>query len=244
MRPLIAYLDGDALAWEEILNTGAQRKILSRDPETGSDTAFVRLPPDWHGPTGAHYHSDYEEALVLSGDVDLNGNDLLVGGSYLYRPGGIVHGWVDHSPSGSEIIIKMGTYTDLIAVGEREHDYEYDYEPARVPDGRPHIVHLRTEEEKWTPWENAPAGVSKKLLSRDQETGAETLMMRLDKGFSGEVSLASDKTWEWVVVEGGFTLTDGASFGNIGYSHRPKGSGETVISGAPEGCTLFMWRDD
>lgn len=243
MRPHIPHLDADALAWEEILDTGATRKVLGRDPETGSDTSFVRLPPGWQGPTGAHYHSSFEEALVLCGDVDLNGNDLLVGGSYLYRPGGIVHGWVDRSSGGSEIIIKMGAETDLIAVGAPEHDHEYEYPPARAADGRPHIVHLRTGEKPWEPWTGGTHGVHGKVLSRDRDSGAETLMMRIDEGFDGGVPLSADETWEWVVVEGGLSLADGATFGRIGYSHRPAGHGETVIAAAPLGCTLLMWRE-
>ena len=243
MLPHIPHLQTASLEWEEILNTGADRKMLSYDPDTGLHTSYVRLPPDWHGPAGAHYHSGFEEALILNGDVDLNGNDLLVGGSYLYRPGGIVHGWVDRSTSGSEIIIRMGAETDLVSVGEREHDHEYDYQDKRVPDGRPHIIHLRTEEQSWEQWEGAPPGVEQKILSHDQDTSAETLMMRLAAGFSGEVPLSSARSWDFVVTEGSMSLADGTTFTRIDYSHRPAGSGETVISAAPEGCTLLMWHE-
>ncbi len=243
MRPQIPYLAADALPWEEILNTGAQRKLLSVDPETGSETAFVRLPPDWRGPAGAHYHSGFEEALILSGDCDLNGNDLLVAGSYLYRPGGIVHGWVDHSPSGADIIIKMGRATDLVSVGEPEYPHEYDYEGKRVPDGRPHIVHLRTADQPFEPWNGGHPGAQQKLLSRDRETGAATLLLNLDAGFSGQLELAAHTTWEWVVLAGSVSLADGSTFGPIDYSHRRAGSHETVITGSPDGCRLLLWRE-
>ena len=130
------------------------RKVFNTNDINGSDTSLVKLPPGWKGPAGAHYHSDYEEALVLTGDVDLNGNDLLVAGSYLYRPGGIVHGFVDNSPSGSDIIIKMGTSTDLISVNKPLHSYEYPEPKALVADAREHNLHLRTNEEKWIPLSN------------------------------------------------------------------------------------------
>ncbi len=243
MRPHLSHVDGSALPWEEILNTGAERKQLSVDPDTGSDTSFVRIPKDWKGPAGAHYHSEFEEALILSGDVDLNGNDLLVEGSYLYRPGGIVHGWVDHSPSGSDIIIKMGQTTDLISVGEREHDHEYDYPGARIDDGRPHIIHLKTKEQDWTPWPDAPDGVEKKVLSRDETNGAETLLARLSAGFSGALKLDPACTWEWVVLEGAMSLKDGTLFDRLGYSHRPSRSEDTVLSASDDGCTLLMWSE-
>ena len=243
MRPHLSHVDGNALPWEEILNTGAERKQLSVDPETGSDTSFVRIPKDWKGPAGAHYHTGFEEALILSGDVDLNGNDLLVEGSYLYRPGGIVHGWVDHSPSGSDIIIKMGRATDLISVGEPEHDHEYDYPDARVEDGRPHIIHLKTKEQAWQSWPDVPGGVEKKVLSRDETNGAETLLARVPAGFSGVLKLDPANTWEWVVLEGSVSLADGTSFERLGYSHRPAGSEETVIAASRDGSTLLMWSD-
>ena len=241
MRPSIPHLSSEDLGWEEILNTGAQRKQFSVDPATGSDTSFVRLPPGWKGPAGAHYHSSFEEALVLSGDVDLNGNDLLVSGSYLYRPGGIVHGWVDHSPSGSDIIIKMGTDTDLISVGEPEHPYEYDYQEKRVPDGRPHIIHLKTAEHPWQ--KGGMDGVQRKTLSRDEDTGAETSLIRFEPGFKEGMELAIDQTWEWVVIDGAMTLADGTLFVRLDYSHRPAGGGETIIQSAPQGCTLLVWND-
>jgi quercetin dioxygenase-like cupin family protein len=241
MRPHVSHVDGHALAWQEILNTGVHRKQLSVDPDTGSDTSFVRVPADWHGPAGAHYHTGFEEALILSGDVDLNGNDLLVEGSYLYRPGGIVHGWVDHSPSGSDIIIKMGAATDLISVGEPVHDYEYDYPDARVADGRPHIIHLKTGSESWQHWEGAAEGIEKKSLSLDETNGAETMLARMPQGFSGSFMLAPDITWEWVVLDGGMSLADGTAFDQMGYSHRPAGSEETVIAQSESGCTLMMW---
>ncbi len=243
MRPHLTHVDGNALPWEEILDTGAERKQLSVDPDTGSDTSFVRIPKEWKGPAGAHYHTGFEEALILSGDVDLNGNDLLVEGSYLYRPGGIVHGWVDHSHSGSDIIIKMGRATDLISVGELEHDHEYDYPGARVEDGRPHIIHLKTKEQDWQPWPDGPDGVNKKLLSRDQNNGAETLLAQLPEGFSSALTLNPDLTWEWVVLDGGMKLADGTSFDRLGYSHRPAGSEETTVVASDAGCTLLMWSD-
>lgn len=243
MRPHISHLDGHAVPWEEILNTGVHRKQLSVDPETGSDTSFVRVPPGWRGPAGAHYHTGFEEALILSGDVDLNGNDLLVDGSYLYRPGGIVHGWVDHSPSGSDIIIKMGAATDLISVGEPEHDEEYDYPGARVPDGRAHIVHLKTKAQPWSLWPGAPDGVEKKTLSRDETNDAETLLTRISQSLSEPFTLPADVGWEWVVLDGAMTLSDGTAFGHLGYSHRPAGGDETIITTCETVCTLLMWSD-
>lgn len=242
MRPTIQHLDADQKPWEEILDSKAMRKVLSCDPATGGDTSFVRLPAGWQGRAGAHYHSDFEEALVLSGDVDLNGEgDVLGAGSYLYRPGGIVHGRVDRSTGGADIIIKMGAATDLISVGQPLHRHEYDHPTARKRDGRPHIVHFKTEAEPWRPWN----GAQRKILSRNSESGAETLLIQIGEKLDAPIKLGGDAGWEWVVLAGEFRLADGSAFGPFSYSYRPKGAcGDSVISGVgPQGCTVMAWRE-
>ena len=243
MRKSITHLNSKNLEWEEILNTGAHRKVFNTDITTGSDTSLVRLPPGWKGPAGAHYHSDYEEALVLSGDVDLNGNDLLVAGSYLYRPGGIVHGFVDNSPSGSDIIIKMGASTDLISIKNPLHTYEYPDPKALVSDGRNHILHLRTDNEKWIPLSADEVCLSYKTLSHDKITGAETLLMLVPDHYSGATMFSDQFNWEMVVLEGDMEISDNETFSQYSYTYRPSGSGPFRIEKSENGAKLLAWRD-
>ena len=243
MRKSIKHLDSEAIEWEEILNTGAMRKVFNTNDINGSDTSLVKLPPGWKGPAGAHYHSDYEEALVLTGDVDLNGNDLLVAGSYLYRPGGIVHGFVDNSPSGSDIIIKMGTSTDLISVNKPLHSYEYPEPKALVPDGREHILHLRTNEEKWIPLSNDEICMSYKVLSHDKDNGAQTLLMSVPQNYSGATMFKDNFNWEIVVIDGDIEIGDTGVFKKYSYTFRPSGSGSFRIDSSINGATLMAWRD-
>jgi len=237
MRPHIHHLDAEMLPWEELLDSKLMRKVFSVDPDTGGDTALVRLTPGWQGRAGAHYHSGFEEALILAGDVDLNGHDSLLRGSYLYRPGGVVHGFVDRSNGGADIIIKMGAATDLNSVGNPASHEEYDHPSARVADGRPHIVNLLTETQPWTQWD----GIERKILSRDAITGAETALFRVPAGFSGRQTLSAARTWEWVVLDGCITLAGGTRFSRFGYSHRPGGAGDTMIAESPQGCTMMVW---
>ena len=81
------------------------------------------------------------------------------------------------------------------------------------------------------------------MLSKNRDTGAETMLVRFAKHFSGHHVLSKLRTWEWIVLDGGMTLADGAKFWRFNYSHRPKGSGETVIAAAPNGCTLMLWME-
>tara|TARA_B100001094_G_scaffold324342_1_gene376783 strand:+ start:293 stop:1033 length:741 start_codon:yes stop_codon:yes gene_type:complete len=243
MRPLIKHISASRLVWEEILSTGAMRKVYSIDPDTGSDTSFVKLPAGWQGPAGAHYHSDYEEALVLDGDVDLNGDDLLVSGSYLYRPGGIVHGWVDKSTGGSEIIIKMGMETDLVSVGRPLFSEEYDYPGKRVVDGRPHISHLKTLELTWSSYSNIFNNIGKKVLSTNSDNGSQTYLIKIPVGFVGDFRLDSNHTHEWIVLEGSMVLADGSVFELMDYSHRPKQTVVTNIVTSLAGAKVLIWSN-
>ena len=243
MRKLIKHLNTEELEWEEILNTGALRKVFNTDIDTGSDTSLVRLPPGWKGPAGPHYHSDYEEALVLSGDVDLNGDDLLVAGSYLYRPGGIVHGFVDNSPSGSDIIIKMGTSTDLIAIKEPLHTYEYPDPKVLVSDGRNHILHLKTDHEKWIPLSADEVCISYKILSHDKISGAETMLMSVPANYSGATMFSDQFNWEMVIIEGDLEISDTKEFSEYSYTYRPSGIGPFRIESSMNGAKIMAWRD-
>jgi len=244
MRAYVSYLDPETLSWEEILNsngvvTGVHRRIYNKDPESGDFTSFAEIPKGWIGPSGAHYHSTFEEAFILSGSLTLDGEDYLESGSYLYRPGMVVHGWTELS-EGAHIIIRRGGPADIIPV-EKLHSYEYPYE--EVHDGRPHILHLRTDELEWT-WHGADKdryGI--KVLSQDKDSGARTLLLHLPPGWNGSYSGPNERAVECVVVSGEMSLADGTVFGQSCYFCRPPGVDDDPIAHSKQGSTLLMWEE-
>src|SRR5262245_39863215 len=83
-------LDWQALPTTDGNVPGPVFKMLSRDPETGSSTMMLHIPPGWRDDE-LDYHPCVEEAYTLHGRVVLGGRDY-VPGVYLYRPAGILHG--------------------------------------------------------------------------------------------------------------------------------------------------------
>ncbi len=239
MRPHVRHLDAEALPWAPIFKTGALRRTLNTDPVDRSFTSFVSIPKGWRGPSGAHIHSSFEEALVVEGSLTLDGEDYLTPESYLYRPGFIVHGWDERSDQGSLIIIKRGGVSDIIGVGPRLHDHEYIHKP--VDDGRPHIVHLKTAAMAWS--DNGQSRLGEKTLSLDRVTGARTFLIRFPNGWQGSFAGEPGRSLECVVVSGGFALADGTRFDRGHYFFRPAPTVDPPITASVEGCVAMMWSD-
>ncbi|MBM3515120.1 MAG: DUF4437 domain-containing protein [Alphaproteobacteria bacterium] len=237
MRPHVQHLDSEKLPWVPIFKTGATRRTLNTDPGDTSFTSIVSIPQGWRGPSGAHYHSSFEEAYVVTGSLTLDGIDYLRAGSYLYRPGFIIHGWDERSDEGSLIVIKRGGVSDIISVGPRTQDQEYVFKP--VVDGRPHIVHLKTADGPW----QMRDGVEIKVLSRDDKTGAETILARWPAAWRGSFGARPSHDLECVVVAGGFHLADGTRFKCWDYFYRPMASTDPPITESPEGCTAILWTE-
>ena len=241
MRPHVRFLDSESLDWVPIFKTGASRRTLNTDPADRSFTSMVKIPRGWLGPSGAHYHSSFEEAYIISGSLTLDGRDYLTPESYLYRPGFIVHGWDERSDEGSLIVIKRGGVSDIISVGPKLHDHEYVH--TAVEDGRPHIVHLKTAEMGWT-WTGDSAGrFSSKLLSADALTGSQARLINFPSGWRGQFTAAPGHDLECVVVRGGFELADGTLFRVGSYFYRPPGAADPPISAAPGGGLAIMWTE-
>jgi len=243
MRPHISFIDPTDQEWVQILGKGVERKFLGVDPDTGSDTCFVRIPPGWAGDAGAHIHTFYEEAYIISGDINLNGHEDLVEGSYLYRPGGIVHGWVEKSREGATVIIKMGGPTDIISVPGPDHEDEYDLPEVRHHDGRPHIIHLRTKDMGWTWHEKAAARFGTKILSEDSDNKNRTFLLNLPAGFKGRFKGDDDRNLECAVVHGALNLEDGTEIKVGSYFHHHPHQKAPPIASSVRGCTALMWSE-
>ncbi len=240
MRPYVKCLDADTLPWQPIFKTGVKRRFYNTDPEDKSFTSIAQVPKGWVGPSGAHYHSSFEEAYIVEGSLTLDGTDYLRPGSYLYRPGMIVHGWTELSDESALIIIKRGGVADIVPVGPALHSHEYAYE--EVHDGRPHVVHLKTGDMAWTPKGNGTASHAVKVLSTDQDNGDSTCLLALPSGWQGELQAAEGRSLECIAIEGTAKLADGTPFGRLHYLYRPPGDRQAPIVASQDGCKLLAWE--
>ena len=240
MRPYVKCLDPETIPWEPIFKTGVNRRFYNTDPEDKSFTSIGLVPKEWVGPSGAHYHTSFEEGFIVEGSLTLDGTDYLKPGSYLYRPGKIVHGWTELSEESALIVIKRGGKADIVPVGPALHSHEYVYE--EVHDGRPHILHLKTGEMEWTAKGEGAASHAVKVLSTDEDNGDSTYLLSLPAGWQGELQSADGRGLECVVIDGAVELDDGTSLGRMYYLFRPPGDRREPIVSSKDGCTALIWE--
>ncbi len=216
-------------------------KILTIDPENKATTAYYIIRGEWRGSGRAHYHSSYEEVYVLDGDVTLTGEDYYVKGSYLYRPGGIVHGHHEGSKAGTRMITRSGSSIDFNYVEKPTSEAEYVLVPNNI-DKRPHIVHLRTPSMKAKTVGRGEGRYTRKLLSKDAKTGASTSLLEFPAAFKGRIDLPEAKNREWMVVGGEATLDDGTVYELESFSFRPAGKKHAFVSAVPN-TQILLWEE-
>ncbi|MEU5843045.1 hypothetical protein [Rhodococcus sp. NPDC047139] len=107
----------------------SEMAVLREDPDTGSQTYALRLPPGWVGRAGQHFHTVSEEAFIVTGDVALEEEPVYASGSYLFRPPHVVHGARERSETGCFAL----TWTS----GPIDFNYVTVEGPMPVPSGIP-----------------------------------------------------------------------------------------------------------
>ncbi len=239
MRTQVGPLNIETLPWESLGENGLRRKVLSHDPDTGAVTQYVHIPPNWRGSDRAHYHTSFEEAFIIKGDVTLTGRDDLVDGSYLYRPDQIVHGHHESAKQGCKCIIRMGGDLDFNYVDDPESEEEYPLAPSS--DGRGHIVHLESNHMDWTEQGDEGSRYRFKLLSFDPATKAYTALMGLDAGWKGRLSTGSEFAREWLILSGSWQREDGTSYDANTYYYAPPDTTHAAVTGSKDGCVVLTW---
>lgn len=106
---------------------------------------------------------------------------------------------------------------------------------------RPRIEFVQSQN---LPWDGAPVaairpGVEARVLSRDSETGACSLVLRYPEGYSAPAGqrLAVDE--EFLVIEGALHEDDHA-YGHMGFAHLPAGHARGALS-VPRGAIVVTF---
>jgi anti-sigma factor ChrR (cupin superfamily) len=99
------------LAWEGTAIPGVQRKLLSRDKESGTYTALVHMASGTRYP--AHRHAGTERLFMLSGTLALA--DKTIGkGDFCIAHAGTVHA-VIRALDESEFLVMASEYDEILA---------------------------------------------------------------------------------------------------------------------------------
>ncbi|WP_374408084.1 cupin domain-containing protein [Pelagerythrobacter sp.] len=226
--------------WEVLGTHGLRRKRLGHDVSTGHVTFLLDIPRGWHGGGVAHYHEGFEEVLMLSGSVTLDGQHHWHGGDYFYRPAHVVHGLAESSQEGARALVRCDRMLELLLVPEPERSTEYPL-PGQT-DPRGHVFSVKVDD---IPAECDPAFPREwkiKSLSRDPQTGARTFMTIVPPGWTGSApAMAGD--WEAFVLDGDVA---GAAhrYGDGDYTVGSAADGLLAASASERGATVMVWMFD
>lgn len=102
--------------WEDVRDAEGKvilrRLLLSRHPQTGEGSMLVEFMPGWVSPHGDHYHSVYEEAFVMRGEIEAADGTLYVAGCYSFKPPFTAQSALS-SPGGALVYINFGGPLDF-----------------------------------------------------------------------------------------------------------------------------------
>ena len=227
MRPLVPFLDTNEMS---AINPapGIYSKILSRDKATGARTALQRLVPEdglVNQPT-AHYHSTFEEILVVDGMMSFDSRTWLHRAAYCFHPPQTVHGFRSTVPVETVFLSRVGQDLDFNYIETPDDDFPYsvaDAPPERQLALVPCPFGQRWEE--LTDAEGAQHG-RRLVLSRNPQSGEGSELRRYFAGSGDTGAEASELTqcFELYVLEGRLVADDGQEFGPGCYACLPPGN--------------------
>ncbi len=227
-------------------------KPLLFDPETTRRIDLVQLRPGYIDLTDA-YHGSAEECFVLDGECAVE--EQIRRGDYFWRPPGWVHS--AHTSHGMLALLMM----EGISPGDASREATRvicpsseagtnllfdDHEIAVGPRGW--VRKCSSELMAWTPGDVFAGGLGSvsgvtldllraKILSRNVQTGAQSLRMSLSPGFTQAVSVQSATQYVFV-MSGSLVIGDQPVVAG-GFFERPGGEEFSEIT-AREGAELFV----
>lgn len=240
MRNAVHHLKSSDLEWEAV-GTGVYAKMLNDDEESGARTGLFKFIPaeGMKAPGQCHYHSVYEELLVLDGRVTFDGETWLTQRSYAFHPPFLVHGF------GSSVPGPMM----FLARSPKELDFNFP----DAPDAKsPFLVEGHTASRDWTyiantsesPWTPLYAGDGTKvgerfMLSEDRTTGEQSSLVRYNPGWTcAALPQGFDSYDEAFILEGELHADTGTIWSQDDYWHRRPGTPIPALS-APGGALIY-----
>ena len=234
-----------------------ETKTFHHDPATG-ERGFLARAPSGHA-ISHRYHHSAEESLVLGGALDLRSDGVFTRGCYFWRPPGWVHAsnrtdyWEAITFSvGRDAREGSGAHSDVLCSPDEEGSNPLHEERELAVGPRGWVRHLDTTLMPWqggAQFSRSEASmmamrldlVAVKVLSRNVDTGACTVLFRIGRGgvLAADQPLSHDL--KLFVLEGdlsvsGVPMTTGAFF------HAPP---STVIGDgvSAEGALVLLKTD-
>ena len=227
MRPLIPWLDTNKISATNPA-PGIYSKILSRDDASGARTALQRLVPQdglVNQPT-AHYHSTFEEILVVDGMMSFDSRTWLHRAAYCFHPPQTVHGFRSTVPVETVFLSRVGQDLDFNYIETPKDDFPYSVADTHDERGLALVPCPFGQR-----WDDLCDGRGTRygrrfVLSRNSQTGEGSELRRYLAG-QGEPSTPEQpltQCLELYVLEGRLLTGEGREFGPGCYACLPPGN--------------------
>lgn len=222
MRHHIEHLSSGALPWRT-LAPGVFCKMLNHNPESGDRTALFRFDPDQGAavPGACHYHSVYEELLILDGAMTFDHQTWLTAHGYVFHPAFAVHGFDSAVPVPTTFLGRSPADLDFNFPDARDACEPFMVEGATA--SRPVTYLNPPDETSWTGLpgpDGAPMG-RRLVLSEDRETGERSSLIRFHPGARlPALPEGHAKCHEGFVLQGRIRADDGTEWTGGDYWHR------------------------
>jgi quercetin dioxygenase-like cupin family protein len=212
--------------------TGAEAKLLNRDPDTGAFTMVVKLPPA-AGDARRGSHSCDQEVFLLEGDLTIDGESFRAP-AYWFFPAGTIHG-DSRTEAGAVLIESFAGACDFASATEDEQ--------AAAPVSRG----IDVDSVEWSATSELVDGYTyvgplSKVLREDPETGGSTSMVRLPPGYTHPHLSFHQHTQEQFLLEGTVNET-GVERHALAYWCHPPGEVHGKSFTLEDGCTSLLLFD-
>lgn len=239
--------------------TRYRQKRLWSDPVTTRRIDLIHLDPEYSDLTDA-YHNSVEECFVLDGSCALTGEGVIHRHDYFWRPPGFVHS--ASTLEGFEALLSLeglstgdasGPTSRVIRPGNEAGTNRLRDQLDDAIGPRGWVRHLETNLVAWQPgpaFARAENGrlddldlprMSVKVLSKNPNTGAQSLLVRLSPMYRQTARGAYTSTQQFFLIDGSVEF-DGQVLETKTFVHRPGGTSTGPMS-CPDGAVLFLKSD-
>lgn len=235
-----------------------RQKTLYLEPETTRRGDLIRLDAGYRDLTNA-YHDSVEECLVLDGEFDLDGEGHFRAWDYFWRPPGWVH--AAETAGGFTALLMLegaregegsGPVSRRIRPDDEAGTNALHDDPERAVGPRGWVRRLETGLVAWVPGPVFARGQGSledfgleraafKRLSANPWTGGQSLLVRLEPGYTQRVPGSHATTWMVYVLDGACRLGD-LPLGAGSFLYRPAGVVEQPLA-SDDGALLFVKAD-
>lgn len=224
-KPFVKFLDTTDLPWRRG-GPGRYFKRINDDPTTGERTSLTWVIPSegYTPPSTAHFHTTYEEILIVHGMLSFNSRDWLPRLAYCWHAPRTVHGFKSAVPDHTIFLARVGRALDTNLIDQPIQTEPYNLDGPIEQMSRPFCYVQGASPDGWVDVRDEAGNLrmQRKVLSVDRSTGEGSMLVRFMPGFKSPHGRRYHTVFEEsYVLEGALIGDDGTAYMPGCYRFQP-----------------------